>query len=514
MIEVLAGFESRMKFVAAVKAVINRKNKDLDIESQFLDGEMDNIIIMVMVYIMDYTLRFDVKCNLDNIEGFISEVLPRFNTKYTDYERLASYILQDILQNKGELRKYSIFDSKKNEFIEYTQRLIFENKHVYQLTDDAYDFLFRTKEIDSEIDFSVERFKLNEFIKRGNYTRALVQSEELVRRVREQKARLDLFLLRCHENITRISVYDYETTIRSTHTLMNEEYKELDDIRKSAVSRQEKVVSAIDKGVADEKAIKSNKEISIIIKNINTTIQEQRELINKNYSLNEKYRELLENSFNTHIEKRFDIEEEILKPIEMNKNITDSSNIGKLLTPLFRPKVKSIFSPLNYFLIQQKLRETAEEQEFIVYASEDLYDKKINIRNDRFLNIVSELFVFLKYCGGSARVSDFLSYLTVDKRSRLCEENSLLNVILKLYEIGTIDFDKWKNNKSNAVLIPGGEFDLYYCMECLSDNIDNIKYLRIMKLDNSTCEISISRDEKIQNVEISDFKFEVLYYEQ
>ena len=53
-------------------------------------------------------------------------------------------------------------------------------------------------------------FKLQEFIKRGNYGKALRESRELVSRVRNLKTRMDDFMLRCRTNISEVSIDEYE----------------------------------------------------------------------------------------------------------------------------------------------------------------------------------------------------------------------------------------------------------------------------------------------------------------
>ncbi len=73
--------------------------------------------------------------------------------------------------------RFETFDSHDEKFHEQGSLILFEQQSgSYVLTNEAYEFLFRTKEIDSELDFSVSRFKLQEFIKRGNYGKDFVKA--------------------------------------------------------------------------------------------------------------------------------------------------------------------------------------------------------------------------------------------------------------------------------------------------------------------------------------------------
>ena len=505
--ELLSGFESRMRVVGIVQAILDRTGTNQEIRKQFAnENELDNLIIMVLVYIMDNTLRYDEKCSMENISSFIAEMLPYFHTSINDSDILSKYIIREVLQNSGKPGFYKVFDSNKNCMDDIPIRLIFEEKGYYQLTDDAYNFLFRTKEIDSEMDFSVERFKLSEFIKRGNYTKALNQSSELVKRVRELKLRMDIFLLRCKENISKITITEYEDVMKSVSILLNNEYEELDNIRKVALEKREKVSKALENGIKDEKAAKTENEITEIIRNIGLCIDEQRRLINKKHNLSEIYRQTLEDSFNSRYYKRFDFMETIIKPME---KINDHclNLLWKLFIPLYKPSLNSFFNIGSYYLRQQKLKEKEDNVEFIITDTEDLQDKKANIRNERFVNIISTLFEFLQ-TNKNTNISDFLESLDKTYLMNLCEENSLLNVILKLYQFGEINITGWHENKPD-IIPPYGEFDLSYCLDNIDPNLLNINKLIIHKVDDETCKIYIGNEDKLPQVEISNFSIDV-----
>ena len=86
---------------------------------------------------------------------------------------LARYIIVDVLQNGGVMAEFTTFYSASESFEPMSIRLINEEKGSYHLTDDAFDFLFRSKEIESELDYSVTRFRMKEYMRRDNYEDAL-----------------------------------------------------------------------------------------------------------------------------------------------------------------------------------------------------------------------------------------------------------------------------------------------------------------------------------------------------
>jgi lipopolysaccharide export LptBFGC system permease protein LptF len=109
-------------------------------------------------------------------------------------------------------------------------RLVNEEKGSYHLTDDVFDFLYRSKEIESELDYSVTRFKMQEYMKRKNYSEALSQSRELVARLRNMSHSMDDFIMRCRENIAKITVDEYERIVGQFRNLMYDEQKELEEM--------------------------------------------------------------------------------------------------------------------------------------------------------------------------------------------------------------------------------------------------------------------------------------------
>ncbi|MEL7567450.1 MAG: hypothetical protein AAGU27_21585, partial [Dehalobacterium sp.] len=109
-IEFLEGFEKRMQVVAAIDSIVNRLNRNMELEKMFLPGQLDNMIFSVLVFIMERTLAEDEECTMESIAGFIAEILPHYGLDFSGdtVRRLADYIIKDILQNGGEVRYYPV----------------------------------------------------------------------------------------------------------------------------------------------------------------------------------------------------------------------------------------------------------------------------------------------------------------------------------------------------------------------------------------------------------------------
>ena len=73
--ELLEGFEKRMKFVNVIKYIKKHGFTD-EIKDFFPDDQdmMDNLVIAVLVFIMDSTLRYGEKCSKKDISRFLREM--------------------------------------------------------------------------------------------------------------------------------------------------------------------------------------------------------------------------------------------------------------------------------------------------------------------------------------------------------------------------------------------------------------------------------------------------------
>ena len=498
--ELLQDFEKRIRFVNLVKHLLQRSRPEEIREILGNNDRTDNLILMVMVFIMDSTLRYGERCKKRDIANFLRELADVYGYDPGKASVLADYIVTDVLQSGGKIRLFDTFQSGDEVFREQSSLILIEQQNgSYVLTNEAYEFLFRTKEIDSELDFSVSRFKLQEFIRRGNYGKALRESRELVSRVRNLKTRMDDFMIRCRTNISEVSIDEYEEIVTQVRDSFEDENKQLSDIRNIVSAKLQAVTDA--EIESDENIGQTEKKICEILDNIDTVISEQSRVFNKKYTLSELYATLMDDSFSYSQIGRYDIEQELLLPMQ-KMELKNTVNVGRLFVPLYRPIFPHLFGLDFFYERQSSIRENSRD-EGIDITGEEIAENEDDLRNKRYVDIVGGLLSYAEknpvFC-----FSSYVETMSVEQLAEQLQEKSLPDVMLKLYGFGEIDIAGWRAEQRN-IIEPAGEFDLSYCLGEIPSELVNMDLISVQKLDKI-----VTLSDGVENIiKINDFRIEV-----
>lgn len=528
MLEFLEGFEKRMQIVAIVEAIVNRRNRNMEIEKLFKERQFENLVFSVLVYIMEKTLSEDSECNIKAISSFLTDLLPMFyNVDVSDdmVIQITEYIIKNVLQNEGVPVYFPVINYTTAKWEEQRIKLI-DDKVIetdegynitYVLTDQGYDFLFRTKEVDQEISFSVEEFKLRELIKRKNYKKALQQSINLIQMVRQKKKDIGQFMLKIKENIYDVDIGRFEELINSTYDLLSEEYEVLGEIMDIVKLSEQRLHEEYQlSGSLREDIRKAQREIAQIRNNLSTTLSEQRDLILSRQSLSKMYIETIKESFSYTLEKRFDFEEEILVELE---RCTDDAivRLWQIVNCLFLP---SVFRHLNVGLLyepQGMLKLSDREQSNIIEQEEMIEDRekqRVERINNIYIDILKNVILITIKNGGQIRFSQLMRKIKEDALmfERFTVDRLIFTTILKLYDIGIIDIEKWRAEQEDVVMNITEEFNLEYCLARIQqqdEQIYQISSILVFKEDDRVFEMElIQNQDEIsvkEKIEITDF---------
>ncbi len=525
----LEGFEKRMQILAAIDSIVNRLNRNMALENLFEHAQLDNIIFSVLVFIMERTLSEDEECTIDSISAFLASIIPYYTPDFPadSTRQLAEYIIKDILQNGGEARYYPVM--KYGEGLIPTRIRLIDDKLKdsdkgylvsYQLTNQGYDLLFRTKEVEQEISFTIEELKLRELIKRKNYKKAISQSANLRQMIRQKRNDISQFIQRIRENIYDVDIQEFEKLVGSTYALLEEEYGTMNEIHDMIVLSEQRLQEEENtRGSLDEDMKKARKEISIIRRNITNTIDEQKQVILERHSLSRIYKDMIEDSFSLSLARVYDFEQEILVPLE-NCAEEKISHLWKLLNPLFKPNLYKNLNLLSLYERQSRIRPEDEAAEGVsmVELGEDQELQKIKRINAAHIELIRSILELAAVKGCSYRFSELYSCLQSrpDIYNQLMEDDQLFKSILKLYDLNIIDIAVWQAQHEEVVANATGELDVNLCLCHIQyDRPDmyGIRKISIQKPDDRLFEddLRYMQGEAVysKHMIISDFLIEV-----
>lgn len=506
-----------MQLIGVVDAIINRRNKRSDLEAPIGDEQFENLIFSVLVFIMEKTLTEEEECTIKTISGFLEKILEE-NYRYPDAREnalpITEYIIKTILQFEGKNTYYPVMNYETKEWTQLRIKLLNEKVEdrpqgyvsIYSLTDQGYDFLFRTKEVDNEISFSVEEFKLRELIKRKNYKKALQQSNNLVQMVRQKKRDLEQFIQAAKGNILELDLTKFDELISSIYKLLQEEYKTLGEIQNMVRKSEERLREDYRKhGELTEELKKAQVELSKINQNLSSARKEQSHLINQREGSYKILKSTLEESFQFTTQKRYDFEQEVLRSMEKVSE-ENAKGLWRLFTPLFHVEPYRYLPLSLIYKPQGKLseEESTDDQGIPVDEVKEDVEKENHEKINRiYLKILVSIVEEAAKREGLLDFKTLCEELQKDQETFkiLTQKNLLFITLLKLYEMETLDVGAWRKSDRSFLGNITEEFNVDALLHQLLNNgsaFESVERIIFTKIENETFETVL--DEKRESV--------------
>ncbi len=491
MIPYLEGFSKRMELVACIASVLCRRNRNREIESRFDGNEMDNIIFSVLIHIMERTLTDERKCTLEDIEMFLSDILPCYQKHLSPEQlrELTRYIVKDILQNKGEGFSFGIMEymegKMKNQSVRLIKDMVDDDDEIcYVLEKQGFDMLFRSKEVDDELGFQMEEIRLEKLIKKGNYSEASAQSSALIRMLNEKRSEILLFERRLRYDQSSTSGEEFDAIIHSIHAMLHDEYETMQEIRRTLDRAHGQIAAqtALTEKQTFEIA-EAKQHLFCIERNVTTILQKQRQLLSQSSQLGEIYQQILRESLLTHRIHCFDMEKTILQPLEQydeNNRHEISALYAMLMNPLMLPEIPHTLG-IDLFYRPQEMREIVQGDD--VESTEPLEDNAkvsdyIHRRNTAHTETIRLLLQYASTHSSPFLLKDFWNFCCEQcDTALLAEEKRFFLVMLRLFELGCVDVTAWKEEPhfDNECQ---GEFDLSWSLTQIMETDSSLYGIR------------------------------------
>jgi len=371
--EFLKRFPKRMKNVGLYAVLLIGGSQKTTWKQYGFDtmDEQINVVFAVLLYLMEQSLRED-SCTMDEIGAYIDTLNTTYFQKPLSYEecrKLGDFILNVILSNEGRPMYFQGYDFEEREYrtmhISYVaNRIVYLDTEVkrtsYYLTDDGYNLLLGTLEIESNMKLTIHEMIFKLHLEKQSYDKAADEIKNVFNLLRIQLQKIQEAMGRIRRNALNYSVADYEeilgenmNTIRDTRAKFLD-YREMVKSRVFELEKQNINVSQLDDQDTEKLA-----NLRVIEEYLNRAIDEHQKIFNHHLDLKALYTRELEELSQMSLIQRFSLRSELFdKVLEQPDGL---ERLDFFFRPLFTRDVEKAYNLNKAFEIQKTVRRRLED---------------------------------------------------------------------------------------------------------------------------------------------------------
>ena len=217
--EFLRQFPRRMKHVGMYALLIaNSIQKTTWKQYGFVKAdEQINLLFAVLLYIMEQSLKAEA-CTMDDIGACIDNMNGQHFKKkltYDECRQLGDFIVNVVLSNEGKAMYFDGFDFEQNAYhimhVSYVANKIVYVDHElrrtsYYLTDDGYNLLLSTLEIENNMKLTVHEMIFQMHLEKQSYDKAVDEIKNIFNMLRIQLQKIQEAVGRIRRNALNYSV--------------------------------------------------------------------------------------------------------------------------------------------------------------------------------------------------------------------------------------------------------------------------------------------------------------------
>ena len=371
--EFLKNFPKRMKNVGLYAILIqNSIQKTTWKQYGFLTSdEQLNLIFSVLLYIMEQSLK-EENCTMDDIGAYIDTVNVQYwkkNMTYEDCRQLGDFIVNIVLSNEGRVMHFDGFNFEQNAYqimhISYVANKIIyiENelkRTSYYLTDDGYNLLLSTLEIESNMKLTIHEMIFQMHLEKQSYDKAVDEIKNVFNLLRIQLQKIQEAMGKIRRNALNYSVRDYEEILTGNLETISDTKQKFQNYREMVKSRarelEEENINV--KRLSDKDEEKLN-HLRMIETYLNRTIDEHQKILSTHFDLKALYTKELEDLTQMSLIRRFPLRTGLYDKIMESPEALE--NLDYFLRPLFNQDPEKGYNLNKAFQLQRPVRKTAEE---------------------------------------------------------------------------------------------------------------------------------------------------------
>ena len=379
--EFLKKFPRRMKNVGLYAVIIQNSSQKLSWKQYGFTkfDEQINLLFEVLLYIMEQSLK-EEKCTMDDIATYIDTINVQYLRKDISYEQchqLGDFIVNTVLSNEGRPMYFGGYDFEKNEYEEMhisyvANKIVYVENEVrrtsYYLTDDGYNLLLSTLEIEDNMRFNIHEIIFRLHLEKQSYDKAVNDIKNVFNLMRIQFQRVQEAMRQIRRNALSYSVDEYEEVLVGNLNTITDTKKKFQEY-KTVI--QERVKDLEEENINIRKLSKKEQQdlnnLRVIEEYLTRVLDEHQKILNSHFDLKILYTEELERLSQARLIQRFsmrrDLYDKVLKQADTLKNM------DMFLRSLFNRNPEKIYNLNKAFSYEKSVnagmeKDTEEEVDF------------------------------------------------------------------------------------------------------------------------------------------------------
>lgn len=379
--EFLKKFPRRMKNVGLYAVIIQNSSQKLSWKQYGFTkfDEQINLLFEVLLYIMEQSLK-EEKCTMDDIATYIDTINVQYLRKDISYEQchqLGDFIVNTVLSNEGWPMYFGGYDFEKNEYEEMhisyvANKIVYVENEVrrtsYYLTDDGYNLLLSTLEIEDNMKFNIHEIIFRLHLEKQSYDKAVNDIKNVFNLMRIQFQRVQEAMRQIRRNALSYSVDEYEEVLVGNLNTITDTKKKFQEY-KTVI--QERVKDLEEENINIRKLSKKEQQdlnnLRVIEEYLTRVLDEHQKILNSHFDLKILYTEELERLSQARLIQRFSMRRDLYDKVL--KQADTLENMDMFLRPLFNRNPEKIYNLNKAFSYEKSVnagmeKDTEEEVDF------------------------------------------------------------------------------------------------------------------------------------------------------
>ena len=401
--EFLKKFPRRMKNVGLYAVIIQNSSQKLSWKQYGFTkfDEQINLLFEVLLYIMEQSLK-EEKCTMDDIATYIDTINVQYLRKDISYEQchqLGDFIVNTVLSNEGRPMYFGGYDFEKNEYEEMhisyvANKIVYVENEVrrtsYYLTDDGYNLLLSTLEIEDNMKFNIHEIIFRLHLEKQSYDKAVNDIKNVFNLMRIQFQRVQEAMRQIRRNALSYSVDEYEEVLVGNLNTITDTKKKFQEY-KTVI--QERVKDLEEENINIRKLSKKEQQdlnnLRVIEEYLTRVLDEHQKILNSHFDLKILYTEELERLSQARLIQRFSMRRDLYDKVL--KQADTLENMDMFLRPLFNRNPEKIYNLNKAFSYEKSVNAGMEK-----YTEEEVDFDEEAFRREKEEKLQKKLLVYEK----------------------------------------------------------------------------------------------------------------------